>query len=68
MFYVYLDANKVVYEHQSGFRLLHWVTTSLLASTNDWYLNIDNGKYTDLIIIDLKKAFDSVDQAILLKN
>ena len=65
-FYEYLDANKSLYEHQSGFRLLHSVTTALMASTNDWYMNIDKGKYTGLIFIDLKKAFDTVDHEILL--
>ena len=59
-FYEYLDANKSLYEHQSGFRLLLSVATALLASTNDWYLNIGTGKYTGLIFIDLKKAFDTV--------
>ena len=34
-FYEYLDANKSLYEHQSGFRLLHSVATALMASTND---------------------------------
>ena len=67
-FYEYLDANKSLYEHQSGFRLLHSVATALMASTNDWYLNIDNGKYTGLIFIDLKKAFDTVDHEILLEK
>ena len=64
----YLDANKSLYEHQSGFRLLHSVATALMASTNDWYLNIDKGKYTGLIFIDLKKAFDTVDHEILLEK
>ena len=63
-----LDANKSLYEHQSGFRLLHSVATALRASTNDWYLNIDKGKYTGLIVIDLKKAFDTVDHEILQKK
>ena len=67
-FYEYLDANKSLYEHQSGFRLLNSVATALLASTNDWYLNIDKGKYTGLIFIDLKKAFGTVDHKILLKK
>ena len=26
-----------------------------------WYLNTDKGKYIDLILVDLKKAFDTVD-------
>ena len=67
-FYEYLDVNKSLYKHQSGFRLLHSVATALMASTNDWYLNIDKGKYTGLIFIDLKKAFDTVDHEILLKK
>ena len=66
--YVYLNANKLLYEHQSGFRLLHSATTALLASINDWYLNIDKGEYTGLILIDLKKALVMVDHEILLKN
>ena len=66
--YEYLDANKSLYEHQSGFQLLNSVATALMASTNDWYLNIDKGKYTGLIFIDLKKAFDTVDHEILLKK
>ena len=33
--YEYLDANKSLYEHQSGCGLLHSVTTDLMASTND---------------------------------
>ena len=67
-FYEYLHANKSLYEHQSGFRLLHSVTTALMASTNDWYLNIDKGKYTGLSFINLKKAFDMVDHEILLEK
>ena len=67
-FYEYLEANKSLYEHQSGFRLLHSVATALLASTNDWYLNIDKGEYIGLIFVDLKKAFHTVDHEILLKK
>ena len=62
-FYEYLDANKSLYEHQAGFRLLHSVATA-----NDWYLNIDKGKYTGLIFLDLKKAFDTVEHEILLEK
>ena len=34
-FYKHLDANQSLYEHQSGFRLLHSVATALMASTTD---------------------------------
>ena len=42
--YDYLDSNRLIYKHQSGFRSLHSVFTSLMAATNDWYVNIDRGK------------------------
>ena len=44
------------------------VLTCLLKSTNDWYLNIDKGKYTAAVFIDLKKAFNAVDHEILLNK
>ena len=38
----------------------------MLKSTHDWYVNIDNSKVNAVILIDLKKAFDTVDHDILL--
>ena len=61
----YLDVNKHLFSHQSGFRSLYSVVTSLLNNTNDWYVNIDNGKYTAMVFIDLKKAFDTINHQIL---
>ena len=42
--------------------------TSLLSCTNDWYVNMDTGKYTALVFINLKTAFDIADPDILLKR
>ena len=64
--YQYLDEHKHPVSHQSGFRSLHSVVTCLLKGTSDWYIDIDNGRYTAMIFIDLKKAFDTVDHQILL--
>ena len=64
--YDYLDKNKHLFSNQSGFRALHSVVTCLLNNTDDWYVNMDNGRYTANIFIDLKKAFDTVDHDILL--
>ena len=66
--YKYLDTNKHLFPKQSGFRRLYSVVTSLLSCTNDWYKNMDAGKYTALVFIDLKKGFDTVDHDILLKK
>ena len=67
-FYDNLDANKSLYQHQSGFRLLHSVTAVLMVSTNDLYLNIDKGKHIGLTFVDLKKAFDMTDHEILFEK
>ena len=66
--YDFLIKNDLLFSNQSAFRLLHSVVTCLLASTNDWYVNMDNGKYAANVFIDLKKAFDTVDYDILLNK
>ena len=66
--YEYLDSNKHLFIDQYGFRNLHSVVSCLLNCTNDWYVNIDRGKFTAMIFIDLKKAFDTVDHQILLNK
>ena len=53
---------------QSGIRSLHFVVLCLLKCTNDCHVNIDKGKFTAMILIDLKKAFDTVDHGILLEK
>ena len=53
--YDYLDRNKHLFSNQSGFRALHSVVTCLLNNTDDWYVNMGDGRYTANIFIDLKK-------------
>ena len=53
--YKYLDTNKHLFPKQSGFRRLYSVVTSLLSCTNDWYKNMDTGKYTAMVVINLTK-------------
>ena len=48
-----LDKHKYLVSHQSGFRSLHSVVTCLLKGTSDWYIDLDNGRYTAMIFIDL---------------
>ena len=66
--YDFLIKNDLLFSNQSAFRLLHSVVSCLIASTNDWYVNMDSGKYTANVFIDLKKAFDTVDHDILLNK
>ena len=40
--------------------------TALLEATNEWLWNIDNSLLNGVILLDLKKAFDTMDHAILL--
>ena len=60
--------NDLFYSKQSGFRTLHSTVSCLLRFTIDSYINMDKSQLTGLIFIDLKKAFDTVEQAILLSK
>ena len=66
--YAYVTENNLIQPRQSGFRSLHLTVTALLDVTNQWYLNIDEGMVSGVIFLDLKKAFGTVDHAILLKK
>ena len=66
--YNYLNEYQFIYRHQSGFRSFHSVVTCLLSNTNDWYFNLDEGKCTGIVFVDLKKAFDTVDHEILISK
>ena len=63
--YAYFTENNLIQPRQSGFRSLHSTVTALLDMTNQWCLNIDKGMVSGVIFLDLKKAFDTVDHAIL---
>ena len=54
------------YKFQSGFRQNHSTQTALLNTTNEWFVNIDKGKYNLAVFIDLRKAFDTINHDILL--
>ena len=67
-FYSYLINNELLSEYQSGFRPTYNTVTALLETTNNWCVNIDQGLLNGVIFIDLKKAFDTIDHAILLRK
>ena len=64
--YEYLNNNNLLTESQSGFRPMFSTETALLEATNEWLWNVDNNLLNGVIFLDLKKAFDTIDHAILL--
>ena len=66
-FYSYLVTN-LLSNHQSGFRQYHSTIKSLLDATTEWLSNMDKGRQNSVALIDLSKAFDTVNHSILLEK
>ena len=64
----FLAQKNILYCHQSGFRKFH-STDTCLSYLNDLILKgSDSGLLTGMILIDLQKAFDTIDHSILLEK
>lgn len=63
--YEYLNRNHLLTESKSSFRPMFSTETALVEMTNEWLWNIESKHYNGVIFLDLKKAFDSMDHAIL---
>ena len=63
--YNYLTKFDLLSGTQFGFRKFHSRVSALLDCTNDWYINLDRKMFNLVVLIDLKKAFDTVDHQIL---
>ena len=64
----FLFNNEILYNYQSGLRENH-STDSCLTFLHDKILKgFDKGLMTGMILIDLQKAFDTIDHDILLKK
>ena len=64
----YLTENNVLYRYQSGFRKNHSTDTSLAYLADKILTGFDSGLLTGMILIDLQKAFDTINHDILLKK
>ena len=62
----HLEKHDILYEYQSGFRSKHSVNTCLAHLSNQILIGFESGKSTGIILIDLQKAFDTLDHDILL--
>ena len=64
----FLDENNIIYNFHSGFRKNH-STDSCLGFLNDKISKgFDSGLFTGMILIDLQKAFDTIDHEILFEK
>ena len=64
----FLSLNKILYDYHSGFRKNH-STDTCLSFLNDKILKgFDDGLVTGMILIDLQKAFDTINHDILSKK
>ena len=65
---VFLSANKILCNYQSGFRTNHPTNLCLSFLTDKNLKGFDEGLLTRMILIDLQKAFDTINHEILLKK
>ena len=66
--YEQLNENKLISKFQSGFRPWYSTITTLIQMCDSWYENMDNGKLTGVVLIDIRKAFDFIGHDILLEK
>ena len=60
--------NNVLYARQSGFRSKHTTMFPLIDVLTACYENINDKKYSSIIALDIKKAFDCVNHEVLLQK
>ena len=64
----FFTENNLLSKFQSGYRGMHSTCTAILLATDSWLRNMDEGLITRNVFIDLKKVFDTVDHATLLRK
>ena len=64
----FLDKNDIIYRYQSGFRKFFSTDSCLSYLNNKIAAGFESGLYTAMILINLQKAFDTVNHNILLKK
>ena len=62
----FLDTNMILYSYQSGFRKHYSTDTCLSYLTDKVRTGFKKGLQTGMVLIDLQKAFDTIDHGIVL--
>lgn len=65
---LFLSHNDVLSPQKPEFRTKHSSTTAITSVTNCIICAMDKGKYCAALFVDLTKAFDTVDHALLLQR
>lgn len=64
--HIYMQVDKYLSNAQHGFRVKRSVNTNLLTLVNFISSRLDRGQQVDVLYFDFKKAFDRVDNDVLL--
>ena len=64
----YLQTHHLQYEHQYGFKSFYSTETCLISLTDFLKQEQDKGNYIGMVLLDLQKAFDTVNHNIMLQN
>ena len=62
----YINCKKLLSDFQSAYHLHHNTETALLEVTKDLLSEMDDGKISVLVLLDLSAAFDTTNHEILL--
>ena len=65
---VFMDSNCSIYKYQLGFRQRHSTQQAITTLVEKSTFSLDHGDLVIGVFLDLKKAFDTVDHQLLLKN
>ena len=64
----FLERNEILYRYQFGFRKNHSTSQAVMEVVDSIYQHYDNREVTMGIYLDLQKAFDTVNHAILIEK
>ena len=64
----YLTVNNILYSHQSGFRREFSTDTCLIDLMDYINTSISEGDYVGMVLLDLQKAFDTVNHDVLCEK